>query len=178
MPPVMRPLAEALAEPALKRAMQDFSTGSEPWDVSISNYLRAGSAIRDAKAHVAATYLAVDAPEVLAGYVSVAWMGIQLTDQLRSAPRLDRIPYPSVPALLLGRLGVSVAFRGRGYGGALMEWVTDFALAAPAPCRFIGLDVDPANPAVSFYERYGFIGLFQRPEGGTLFMVQDLYALY
>lgn len=174
----MRPLAEVLADPALKRAIQAFSTGSESWDVSISNYLRAGSAIRDAKAHVAATYLAIDGEDTIAGYVSVAWMGIQLTDQLRAAPRLDRIPYSSVPALLLGRLGVAEAFRGRGYGGALMDWVADFALAAPAPCRFIGLDVDPTNPAVSFYEKYGFEVLFQRPESGTLFMVKDLYTLY
>lgn len=59
-----------------------------------------------------------------------------------------------------------------------MDWVTDFALAAPAPCRFIELDVDPANPAVSFYENYGIAVLLQRPEGGTPFMLKDLYTLY
>jgi hypothetical protein len=57
--------------------------------------------------------------KTVAGYYTLSQHSVELT--ALPAEIAKRLPkYPHVPATLLGRLAVSLAFRGSGYGHALM----------------------------------------------------------
>ena len=67
-----------------------------------------------------------------------------------------RLPrYPSLPAVLVGRLAVDGRFKGRGLGGVLLFDAAKRAMASDIAARF--MVVDALNEgAVRFYEHHGF----------------------
>lgn len=166
--PIVR-LEDFVADGGWRPRLRAFSCGDQPWEVELNNYLGHGLAVRDARHHLALTQLLLDEGAV-AGYVTVAWTSIVRLDEER-----ELYPYFTLPGLLLGRLAVASTYRGQRLGAALMDWVEDFAKAAPAPCRLVGLDVHPDNPARHFYARRGYRVYHEPGERPTLFMARDLW---
>jgi predicted GNAT family N-acyltransferase len=102
----------------------------------------------------------------VAGYYTLSAASIPLTDlPLEETRRLPR--YPTLPAVLIGRLAVDQRFRRRGLGelmpmNAVHRTVQDAAAA-------FALLVDAKNDlAAAFYRRYGFRSIADRPR--TLFL--------
>jgi ribosomal protein S18 acetylase RimI-like enzyme len=54
-------------------------------------------------------------------------------------------------------IGVGDGARGKGVGGALMKWAEEFSRANEV--TVLSLEVMTANPAISLYERKGFVML-------------------
>lgn len=67
------------------------------------------------------------------------------------------MPYPTVPALKLGRLAVDERFQAQGIGRNLITTVIGLAetLASQVGCRYVTLDALPER--VTYYEGIGFI---------------------
>ena len=126
-----------------------FVSGSDALD----RYLRE-QAKQDIRRRVASCFVAVDNDGVIAGYYTIAATSLIL-DTL-PAEHIKRLPrYPSIPAVLLGRLAVALSHQGKRLGGAL---VADALLRATrAEVMAYAMVVDAKDgQAVRFYEHLGF----------------------
>ena len=133
-----------------------FVSGSDALD----RYLRE-QAKQDMRRRVASCFVAVDNDGIIAGYYTIAATSLIL-DKL-SPERAKRLPrYPSIPAVLLGRLAVAQAHQGKRLGGAL---VADALLRATrAEVMAYAMVVDAKDEqAANFYEHLGFERLGDDP---------------
>lgn len=119
---------------------------------------------QDARRKVAAPFVLVDDAGAILGYYTLSAYGVRL-DVLppHIAKRLPR--YPLIPATLLGRLAVSDAHRGLGFGRLLLmdalhrSWQTTNKVAS------VGVVVDALDEAARrFYQHHEFISLPDHPD--------------
>lgn len=72
------------------------------------------------------------------------------------------------PAVLIGRLGVNVDYRGNEFriGGQIMDFIKDWFTTEDnkTGCRFVLVDAANTPNAIKYYERNGFTPLFPRME--------------
>jgi predicted GNAT family N-acyltransferase len=131
-----------------------FSCGVEMLD----NYLQK-QASQDAKKHAAAPFVLTPAGRTVAGYYTLS----QYTIDLGVVPEevAKKLPkYPLVSATLLGRLVISVDFRGQGLGEALLMDALKRSLKLSEQVASTGVVVDAKDEtARAFYRKYGFIEL-------------------
>lgn len=133
-----------------------FVSGSDALD----RYIRE-QAKQDMRRRVASCFVAVDNDGIIAGYYTIAATSLIL-DKL-SPERAKRLPrYPSIPAVLLGRLAVAQTHQGKRLGGAL---VADALLRATrAEVMAYAMVVDAKDEqAANFYEHLGFERLGDDP---------------
>lgn len=105
----------------------------------------------------------VDSPSKVAGFYALSATSVKLEglpeDVSKKLPR-----YPGVPATLLGRLGVSVNYRGQRLGERLLVDALHRSLAASASVASVAVVVDANDEATaSFYVRYGFTRFVDSP---------------
>lgn len=135
----------------------EFESGVEALD----RYIRT-QAGQDLRKHSAAVFVLVEgnSTEIL-GYYTLSATSVELSDLPEATAR--KLPkYPTLPAILLGRLAVDLGFRGRGFGELLLLdalrrclRVTDIA--------WTSVIVDAKDEsALAFYERYRFIPFSNR----------------
>jgi ribosomal protein S18 acetylase RimI-like enzyme len=98
--------------------------------------------------------------EVL-GYHTLSMTGIPV-DLVPEAIRRKLPRYPTVPAVLLGRLAVSTTARGEGLGRALLIHGLRRATAAEVAWAVFAVDAKD-DAARSFYGHYGFRSLLDDP---------------
>lgn len=129
-----------------------FSCGNDELD----RYFRE-RATQDQRRHVARSYVLVEtATGIIAGYYSIAATSVDISalppDVARKLPR-----YPSVPAILLGRLARDTRFHGRGMGELLLINALQRCYRLAGELGAIGVVVDAIDDwARIFYERYEF----------------------
>lgn len=76
--------------------------------------------------------------------------------------------YNSIPATLLGRLAVDIAFQGKGTGKLLLIDALKRSYIVSKTIGSFAVVVDPVSEeAVEFYNKYGFIRL---PDSGKMFL--------
>lgn len=129
-----------------------FASGSEALD----RYLQQ-QAKQDIRRRVASCFVAVDAAGEIAGFYTIAASSLVL--DLLPAEQAKRLPrYPTVPAVMLGRLAVAKAHQGKRLGAAL---VADAIIRATrAEVMAYAMIVDAKDEAaVRFYEHLGFARL-------------------
>lgn len=129
-----------------------FVSGSDMLD----RYLKQ-QATQDMRRRVASCFVAVDAADKIAGFYTIAASSLVL--DLLPKEQAKRLPrYPTVPAILLGRLAVAQAHQGKRLGGAL---VADALLrAARAEVMAYAMIVDAKDDAaMRFYAHFGFMRL-------------------
>lgn len=133
-----------------------FVSGSDALD----RYLRE-QAKQDMRRRVASCFVAVDHDGIIAGYYTIAATSLIL-DKL-SAERIKRLPrYPSIPAVLLGRLAVAQSHQGKRLGGALVADALLRATRAEVMAYAMVVDAKDAQ-AITFYEHLGFERLGDDP---------------
>ena len=143
-------------EPLGKHDRVAFCSGSD----AVDRYLREQAA-QDMRRRIASCFVAVDCSDAIAGFYTIAASSLVLdlltNDQRRRLPR-----YPTIPAVLLGRLAVSQAHQGKRLGGAL---VADALLrAARADVMAYAMVVDAKDEqAAGFYQHLGFMQLGDDP---------------
>ena len=134
----------------------DFCSESE----ALNRYFRQ-QVSQDIRRRVAACFIALDAENHVAGYYTLASTSIVLGDLPEHlAQKLPR--YPSIPAVLMGRLAVDKCYTGQGLGAALLAdalW-----RAAHAEIAAYALLVDAKDEmAVQFYRHFGFLSFNDQP---------------
>jgi GNAT superfamily N-acetyltransferase len=142
-----------LRRPALLDLARHERARFESGDPVLDEWLRryAGQSRRR---DTAATWVIVDAEDVVVAYASVAMTAI---DRSAAPPAVARQAPDPVPALLLGRLAVDRRHTGIGIGTALVAHVlaTAVELNAKAACRAVV--VSSSNMEVRrWWERLGF----------------------
>jgi len=81
--------------------------------------------------------------------------------------------FKGYPAVKIGRLGASCAYRNNGLGSMLLDFIKIYFIKNKRTgCRF--LTVDAYHQAVGFYERNGFVKLNEDHSGNTCLMYYDL----
>jgi len=133
-----------------------FSCGVAPLD----RYFRE-LATQDIRRRVSNCFVALDPAGKVVGYYTFAATSLPLPDlapeHARNLPR-----YSALPAVLIGRLAVDQAFRGRGLGSAMI--VDAIGRAMRAEPAIFALIVDAKDDAArGFYEHLGFHRFASRP---------------
>ena len=126
-----------------------FSCGSPELDLYFQE-----RATQDMRRRVASCFVALDDAGEVAGYYTLAATSLVL-DQLPDE-RAKRLPrYPTIPAVLLGRLAVALSHQGKRLGGAL---VADALLrASRSEVMAYAMVVDAKDDvAAHFYAHLGF----------------------
>ncbi|HWQ28640.1 MAG TPA: GNAT family N-acetyltransferase [Dehalococcoidia bacterium] len=150
----MNHLADLTVFPLTAGRLEDFmgfDCGSEEWQRDLREFL-----VDDALSQMAGrynkTYVFYAGPSAL-GFVTLSAAQVNRAD----IELPERAPYPVVPAVLVGRLGIDQSWQGRGYGQQIMALVRQWARELVAGCRVVALQVDVRNEgAIAFYEREGF----------------------
>ncbi|WP_066452609.1 GNAT family N-acetyltransferase [Castellaniella caeni] len=123
---------------------------------ALDDYLRrrAGQHQRDG---IATTHVLVDdtAPARILGYCSLSAAQLHLHEMLE--PDGGRLPAYPVPAIRVGRLAVSQARQGKGYGQLLLGHAVNLAVAVRQTMGVRVLIVDAKDAKVAaFYESFSF----------------------
>lgn len=141
-----------------QHSREDFSSGESALDT----YLRR-QAGQDIRKRVATAFVVTADGRTIAGYYTLSQFAVELElipDEL--AKRLPK--YPWVPATLLGRLAVGLAFRGRGLGKFLLMDALCRALQGSRQVASAAVVVDAKDSAAaSFYGAYGFLEMDKVP---------------
>lgn len=138
-----------------------FNSGSERLD----RYFRE-QVTQDVRRRVAACFVVLNDKQRIAGYYTLASTSILLADlPTTTAKKLPR--YPTVPAVLMGRLAVDQSFKGQGLGGALLADALDRAIRSEIAAYALMVEAKDVV-AVAFYRHHGFIALPDLPL--TLFL--------
>jgi len=131
-----------------------FSCGVEILD----SYLHK-QAGQDLKKRVAVPFVITPDGTTIAGYYTLSQCSVQL-DEIPAEVAKKLPKYPIVPATLLGRLAVSVAFRGQGHGATLLMDALYRTLQHSREVASAGVIVDAKDAAaLPFYTKYGFLEL-------------------
>ncbi|MCH8157717.1 MAG: GNAT family N-acetyltransferase [Nitrospinae bacterium] len=142
-----------------KHKRKNFSCGNEALD----RYL-AKQATQDIKRKLARVFVVCEGskPEVLGFYTLSA---ASFDKKTLSPDQAKRIPYPEVPAVLIGRLAVDQSRQGQGLGGYLLidacKRILDASLSSMAVHAVLVKAKDES--AKSFYMKYGFIPFEKEP---------------
>ncbi len=130
---------------------------------------------QDARRNVAAVFVAEErATRVIHGFYTLSMAGV-LLDGLPEELRRKMPRYPTVPAVRLGRLAVSVDARGVRLGEHLL--MDAMARSLRSEVAWAAFIVDAKDEGGrSFYARYGFQSLFDDPN--HLFLVRGTIELH
>ena len=114
---------------------------------------------QDLKKRVAVPFVITPDGTTIAGYYTLSQYSVQLDDiPVEVAKKLPK--YSMVPATLLGRLAVSVAFRGQRHGATLLMDALYRTLQHSREVASAGVIVDAKDAAaLAFYRKYGFLEL-------------------
>lgn len=152
-------MADYVVEPLSKRHNRaDFSCGEEELD----RYLKqqASQAGRRDVARVFVLCPGADevcfAPTTIVGYYTLSATSIEPTNLPSDlAKRMPR--YPTLPAILLGRLAIDRRYQGQGIGSILLTSALQRSLRLSTELGAIAVIVDAKHDrARQFYEHYGF----------------------
>lgn len=106
-------------------------------------------------------YLALGDESNVLGYYTLSMAGVPL-ERVPSNLRSKMPRYPSVPAIRLGRLAVSIEARGRGLGEFLLMDAMHRALQNEVAWAAFIVDAKDET-ARAFYLRYGFLAFTDDP---------------
>lgn len=115
---------------------------------------------------VGVVYVLVPAnePNEIAGFYSLSSTSVKLADWPEDVRK--KLPrYPLVPATLIGRLAISVSYRGHRLGEWLLIDALRRSLDASKTVGSTAVVVDAKDAeVVAFYTRYGFIPFPDQPQ--------------
>lgn len=111
---------------------------------------------QDLKRRLAVPYILADAEGKIAGYYTLSNFTIELS--AIPAAIAKKLPYPKIPAVLIGRLAVDNGSRGRGLGEhLLMDALNRAAGQSEVLGAWAVVVHSKSDAAAEFYGKYGFI---------------------
>lgn len=93
-------------------------------------------------------------------------------DYMKSLTHHEK-PLRRYPGVLLGRVGVSSDFAGKGIGSEAIDFVKGWFFSSnnKTGCRFVIVDAVNSNGVISFYKKNGFKPLFSTEEQELIYTV-------
>ncbi|MCD8504296.1 MAG: GNAT family N-acetyltransferase [Burkholderiaceae bacterium] len=135
----------------------DFDCGVEPLNRYFTTQVG-----QDIKRRITSCFIATHSDGDIAGFYTLAAASIALKDLPSNLTK--KLPrYPSVPAVRLGRLAVSVSYRGRGLGAALLADALTRSLQADIAAYAMLVNAKDET-AAKFYEHHGFMATKEDPD--------------
>lgn len=129
----------------------------------LDRYLKT-QASQDIRRSIAAVFVLVDRSEnALAGYYTLS---ATVIESISLPPELARrMPsYEALPATMIGRLAISLRYRGRTLGGVLLTDALKRAYLNRTTVAAMAVVVDALDESAgAFYEHYGFSRFKDRP---------------
>lgn len=145
---------------------ETFNSSSEPLNLYLQKQVS-----QDVKRRIATCFVAVEPSGKIAGYYTLASTGVALVN-IPETYRKKLPRYPTVPAVLMGRLAVDDDYRGMGLGALLLA--DALKRIAKAEIAAYALVVEAKDEkAVAFYRHFGFIP-FQDAEKHLFFPLANL----
>ena len=143
-----------------------FHCGTAPLDLYFQR-----QAEQDLRRRLAVPYVMVDPrSNKVAGYYTLTNYKIEVGELPAEITR--RIPYADIPATLIGRLAIDVAYHGQGLGGILLRDALGRCLQNSSLVASLAVVVDAIDESASgFYQHYGFILFPNHPD--RLFLPMD-----
>lgn len=141
---------------------------------SLNNWLSL-RAIKNQATGASRTFVSIDSEtDRIAGYYCLSASSLRLEDAPGKVAR--NMPEP-IPVILLGRLAVDQAFKGRGLGASLLQ---DALLKGIEASRILGaraflVDALDSN-AERFYEKFGFTLMPPASKRAMYLLVKDAEA--
>lgn len=138
---------------------------------SLNNWLNL-RATRNQTTGASRTFISVDSEaDTVAGYYCLSASSLHLED---APTRVSRNMPDPVPVILIGRLAVDQAFKGRGLGASLLQ---DALLKGIEASRILGarafiVDALDSN-AERFYEKFGFTLMPPASKRAMYLLVKD-----
>lgn len=127
-----------------------FDCGSVP----LNDYLRQ-QVSQDIKRNIASCFTIIDENKTILGYYTLASTSIPLIDLPDNLKK--KLPrYPSVPAVLLGRLAIDKQVKGQGLGKALLGNALKRIVRSEIAAYALIVDAKDKD-ARAFYSKFGFI---------------------
>jgi ribosomal protein S18 acetylase RimI-like enzyme len=83
-------------------------------------------------------------------------------------------PLKSYPAMLIGRLGVSLDFTGQGTGSQLMDIIKSFCFTLKPSGRFLLVDAYNQPDVLNFYRKNNFIFIFSTEEQERAYYLRNI----
>ncbi len=148
--------------------VQRFDCGVEALNVYLQRH-----ALKNQSANGARTYVARSAGGEIAGYYSLAYGSVDVADSPeRLRKGLARHP---IPVMLLARLAVSLSFRGRGIGGALLldAFLRTLQASEIAGLRAVVVDAKDES-ATAFYRHFHFAPFAPSRSDRLYLLISDL----
>ncbi|MFD1244858.1 GNAT family N-acetyltransferase [Paralysiella testudinis] len=131
-------------------------------DIEVLNHYLQTQVSQDIKRRIAACFMVVTTQQQIAGYYTLASTSVALTD-LPETMRKKLPRYPSVPAVLMGRLAIDRKHTGKHLGSALLA--DGLLRAASSEIAAYALVVDAKDDrAVAFYRHFGFISFTEKTD--------------
>lgn len=113
-------------------------------------------ASQDLKRRLAVTYVLAESGGRIAGYYTLSNFSIELTELPEKMA--GKLPYPRIPAVLIGRLAIDQDFQGRGIGERLLMDALNRSTEQSRAMASWAVVVHAKNEsAANFYLNYGFI---------------------
>jgi GNAT superfamily N-acetyltransferase len=123
---------------------------------ALKEYLKK-QASQDVKKNVATVIVAAGENNKIAGFYTLCASSVKRANI--PSPMENRLPkYNSIPAILLGRLAVSLDYKGQGVGRRLMFHAFERCVSIGVGWAFLITDAKNEE-ARSFYRHFGFISL-------------------
>ncbi len=161
-----------MLDDGLLRDFAEFSCGDEEWQTDLRDFL-IEDALGQSRGRFSVTFVFYTESGEPAGFAALSAAQVSRSDTGLGR----RAPYPVVPAVLIGRLGIDVTQQGKGYGQQVMALIREWAMSLPVGCRILALQVDVRNEgAIRFYERDGFTKAPIEVQRSMQWMFYDLEA--
>jgi ribosomal protein S18 acetylase RimI-like enzyme len=142
-------------EPLTDHDRTAFVSGSEMLD----RYFRERAG-QDVRRRLARCFVAADSDKEIAGFYTLAATSVPL--DMIAPERARKLRYPKAPSVLLGRLAVAIAHRGRRLGAALVADAIMKSTASEIAACLMVVDAKDEN-AAKFYQHLGFERLSADP---------------
>jgi GNAT superfamily N-acetyltransferase len=140
--------------PAAENDIASFDAGDDWFGQELTAFLRE-RALAEHTRRLSFTELFYIRNDLVA-YVTTSAAVIRNRVRHDAPAQIADVPYPDVPALLLGRMAVARQHQGRRIGLTLLQWVENKARTLRTGCRLITLHVARDNVrAAILYQRYG-----------------------
>ncbi|HHL1260619.1 TPA: GNAT family N-acetyltransferase, partial [Haemophilus influenzae] len=143
----------------LKIERSSFSCSVEPLEKYFHKYVS-----QDVKKGLAKCFVLINEQQSrIVGYYTLSALSIPITDIPQE--RISKgVPYPNIPAVLIGRLAIDTNFQKQGYGKFLIADAVHKIKNATVAATILVVEAKN-DDASSFYERLGFIEF--KEFGGT-----------
>ena len=135
-----------------KPSRKKFSCGK----ISLDDYLNKQMS-QDIRNRASTAYVLVNTPNLdILGYYTISASAIDLVDIDKDS--VKKLPsYPSLPAMLIGRLAIDENHKGKGYGSLLLVDSLKTILDLSKKVGICAVVVDALDQdALRFYQKFGF----------------------